>query len=130
MGTGMVPGPRLPVSRQRVTHTACCREARTGPPPLHMIQGVPHCACWGHALCQAPRAYFLGSPTRWGPRWSQGRGPGCTGHLCAPFSIPRGRPVYAAPTDALYPASSQAQLGEPQSPARVLRHLDAARACK
>lgn len=31
VGRGMVPGPRLPVSRQRVTHTACCREASAGP---------------------------------------------------------------------------------------------------
>lgn len=126
---GWSPGPGCPSPGSTwPTQPAAGRPAR-GPPPLHVIQGAPHCALGPRPVPGTP-CLLPKEPTRWGPHWSQGRGPGCAGHLCDPFSAPRGQPVSAAPTDAPCSASGQAQSGEPQSPAWVLKRLDATRACK
>ena len=82
-GHGQGDGPGAPAARLQ----ACCREARTGPSASACDPRCPHCALGPRPVMGTP-CLLPKEPTRWGPRWSQGRGPGYSGHLCDPFSVP------------------------------------------
>ena len=82
-GHGQGDGPGAPAAHLQ----ACCREARTGPSASACDPKCPHCALGPGPVLGTP-CLLPKEPTRWGSRWSQGRGPGYSGHLCAPFSVP------------------------------------------
>ena len=90
VGTGMVPGPRLPVSRQRVTHTACCREARTGPSASAHDSRCPSLCVLGPRPAPSTPCLLPREPNKVGPPLESRQRPWvCRAPLCPLLHPPR-----------------------------------------